>query len=702
MIKNRKTLWAAGLVVCFGTAGALGAQTAPATGAAKSPARSAETVPQTGGIAQAPDHARAYYHYMLARRYKEMYALYNRSEYIEKAISEYQQAMEADADSLFLRTELAELYWRIGRATEAIQEAEGVLKANPNDADAHRLLGRIYVRNLSEAQPGKSAKEILEKAVVEFEAVSRIEPTDTESWVTLGRLYRMSNQSGKAEEAFKKGLTSEPDSREALSGLAQLYSDQGEYDQAIDLLTKIPDVDSDPFLLGMLGYAYSQSRDYDKAIATFEKALARDPENLEIHRAYAEALMGAGKNDAARDELKKTLGADADDGQTYLRMAQLDRQEGRFDDARKELERARALIPDNMEVLFQQVLLESDTGNDDRAIQIVQNLLKETERQDGQYSLGEATNRAIFLERQGLIYRNEEKYDQALEVFRQILPLGKTQAPRAEGLIIETLRLDRKPQEAVAEADKAVELYPHDRSLKIIRASMMGEQGKVDEGVRELQGMISGTPTDLDVHLSIAQIYSQAKRFPEAEAAANRALQIATRPEDQNRAQFIFGSIYEREKKYDQAELTFKKVLTADPLNAAAANYLGYMLADRGVRLDESVKYIQKALQLEPNNGAYLDSLGWAYLKMNRLDLAELNLEKAAHRITSDPTIHEHLGRLYLQMGKQEQAQAQWERALKEWPGAVSSDFDGQEAAKLQKELDELRQRMANQKPARQ
>ena len=366
-MENRMRWVAAGILVCFGTAGAWAAGAPSAAGAPQgqtAPAAGALTTPQSGVNPEAPDHARAYYHYMLARRFKELAALYNRGDYIDKAVSEYKQAMEADPDSLFLRTELAELYWRIGRATEAIQEAEGVLKANPNDADAHRLLGRIYVRNLSEAQPGKSAKEILEKAVVEFEAVSRIEPTDTESWVTLGRLYRMSNQSGKAEEAFKKGLTSEPDSREALSGLAQLYSDQGEYDQAIDLLTKIPDVDSDPFLLGMLGYAYSQSRDYDKAIATFEKALARDPENLEIHRAYAEALMGAGKNDAARDELKKTLGADADDGQTYLRMAQLDRQEGRFDDARKELERARALIPDNMEVLFQQVLLESDTGND--------------------------------------------------------------------------------------------------------------------------------------------------------------------------------------------------------------------------------------------------------------------------------------------------------------------------------------------------
>ncbi|PYV17720.1 MAG: hypothetical protein DMG21_07550, partial [Acidobacteria bacterium] len=554
---------------------------------------------------------------MLARRYKEMYALYNRSEYIEKAISEYQQAMEADADSLFLRTELAELYWRVGRVPEAIREAEDVLKVNPEDTDAHRLLGRIYVRNLGEAQPGKSAKETLDKALAEFESVTRLEPTDTESWVVLGRLYRMGNQSDKAEEAFKKGMTSDPESREALAGLAQLYSDQGEYDQAIDLLTKVPDVDSEPFLLGMLGYAYSQSREYERAIATYEKALERDPDNQEIHRAYAEALMGAGKSDAARNELKKGLSADPDDGQTYLRLAQLDRQEGRFDEARKELERARALMPDNLEVPFQQVLLESDTGNDERAIQMIETLLKTTERPDGQYSLGEATNRAIFLERLGLIYRNDEKYEKAIGTFRQILALGNSQAPRAEGLIIETLRLDRKPQDAIAEADKAVQLYPQDRSLKILRASMMGEQGKVDEAVGQLQALLNATPADLDINLSIAQIYSQAKRFPEAEAAVSRGLGLAMRPGDRNRAVFMLGAIYERQKKYDLAEESFKKILTEDPLNAAASNYLGYMLADRGVRLEESVKYIQKALELEPNNGAYLDSLGWAYFKMN-------------------------------------------------------------------------------------
>src|SRR5437764_7872230 len=195
MIKNRRKLLTAGVIVWFSAGGALAARMPQATGAAKPPAAGAGTAPQTGTTAAMPDHARAYYHYMLARRYKEMYALYSRADYIDKAISEYKQAMEADPGSLFLRTELAEVYSRVGRVTEAVQEAEAVLQANPDDADAHRLLGRIYVRNLSEAQPGKSAKETMDKAVAEFESVTRLDPADAESWVVLGRLYRMSNQS---------------------------------------------------------------------------------------------------------------------------------------------------------------------------------------------------------------------------------------------------------------------------------------------------------------------------------------------------------------------------------------------------------------------------------------------------------------------------------------------------------------------------
>jgi tetratricopeptide (TPR) repeat protein len=188
-------------------------------------------------------------------------------------------------------------------------------------------------------------------------------------------------------------------------------------------------------------------------------------------------------------------------------------------------------------------------------------------------------------------------------------------------------------------------------------------------------------------------VYSQGKRFADAEAAALKSLELSKTSGEQEYPHFVLGSIYERQKKYDQAEQHFQEVLKANPLNAAAFNYLGYMLADRGVRLDESVKLIQKALEIEPSNGAYLDSLGWAYYKMSKFDLAAPNLEKAAKMISGDPTIQEHLGYVYLEMGKTREAQAAWEKALQDWSTAVTSEFDAEQAAKLQKKLDELRSR---------
>lgn len=674
-----------------GTAGFGAAQSA----APKPPASDSQAA------SPAPDHSQAYYHYMLARRFRELAGIYNRGDYVERAITEYKAAMAADPGSLFLRTELADLYWRINRVGDAISEAEAVLKINPDDADAHRLLGHIYLRNLGQGEPDKAASESLAKAIQHFEALVKVEPSDTDSYVILGRLYKLNNQGDKAAEAFKMVLNSDPSSRDALVSLAQLYIDQADYDDAIALLSAVPDDETDSSLLGLLGVAYGQAHQADKAIETFDKALADDSENLELRRSYASVLLDNNRADAARVQLQKILEADPQDGSTLLRLGQLDRETGNFDQARQELDRARTLMPDNADAIaYQQAMLEDAVGNDDKAIAIFQELLKKSEKSSGPYSPGEANNRALFLEQIGSIYRTQEKYDQAIDTFKQILPLGKSQAPRAEGLIIETLGMKHQPAEALKRAEEAMKQYPEDRSLKMLHASLLGQQGQVEQAIKELQSLMNGTQSDRDTQLVVAQVYSQAKRYPEAEAAAQKALTLSPQPDDAVRAHFMLGSIYEREKKYDLAEEQFKNVLTADPLNGAAANYLGYMLADRGVRLEESVKYIQKALQTEPNNGAYLDSLGWAYYKMNRLDLAELNLEKAV-KLADDPTIHEHLGRVYLDEGKKHQAEKEWERALQEAPTATSSDFDAEHAEVLRKDLDKLKQNLAMEGPAR-
>jgi tetratricopeptide (TPR) repeat protein len=677
----------------FGAMSLLAAQEAPSPQAAEAP-------PAQGAApaaATVPDHARAYYHFTLARRYRELAGAFNRSEYIERAIAGYKQALEADPDSLFLRTELAELYARVSRTGDAVREAEAVLKINPDYADAHRLLARIYWHALGENLSEAATKESLGKAMEHLEAVVRLDPADVESALELGRLYKVTNQGTKAEELFKRLLDDDPTSRSALANLAQLYFDRGDYDQAVELLQRIPEDAMEPSLLGMLGYGYLQTRQFDKAVAAYEKALALDPDNLDLRRVYAEGLMASGKTAAARAELEKILRLEPQDGAIYLRLAQVDRQEGRFELARQELERARSLIPDNSpasaEVTYQQALLENLVGNDDKAIQLLQGLLKQSERPEGRYTPAEANNRAVFLERLGVIYRTQEKFESALAVFRQILALGSGLAARGESLIIETLRLNRQPRKALELAQAAVEKYPQERRLRVQEATLLGEQGRLEEAVGRLRALLKDNAADQEIYMAMGQIYAQAKRFPEAEAVLLKALDLSATPDDQEFPLFLLGSVFERQKQYDRAEEQFKKVLAVNPLNAAAANYMGYMLADRGVRLEESVQYIQKALELEPNNGAYLDSLGWAYFKMRRFDEAEAYLEKAARLIPSDPTIREHLGRVYLQLGKKRQAQEQWERALKEGPRAVGSEFDAEQAARLRKELEELKQR---------
>jgi len=138
-------------------------------------------------------------------------------------------------------------------------------------------------------------------------------------------------------------------------------------------------------------------------------------------------------------------------------------------------------------------------------------------------------------------------------------------------------------------------------------------------------------------------------------------------------------------------------VLADDPKNAMALNYLGYMLADRGTRVEEALGYIRRAVALDPQNGAYLDSLGWAYYRLGNYDLAEENLRRASERIGIDPTVQQHLGELYQKTGLLKLAATHFERALEEWKKTVPAEVDPDDVAKVQKELETTRVRLAKQ-----
>jgi Tfp pilus assembly protein PilF len=200
----------------------------------------------------------------------------------------------------------------------------------------------------------------------------------------------------------------------------------------------------------------------------------------------------------------------------------------------------------------------------------------------------------------------------------------------------------------------------------------------------------------------LAQIYMRLRQWDKAEEAAIQGEKLSKTSDDTEGAIFMRAAIYERQKKYDLAEEQFRRVLALDPQNAGALNYLGYMLADRGVRLDESVNLIKKALEIDPQNGAYLDSLGWAYFKTGSYDLAEEFLRKAVTKSSNDATLHDHLAELYHKTGKLKLAVAHWERALEEWNRSVAADVEQADVSRVQKKLEGAKVKLAKQQSEKQ
>ena len=644
-----------------------------------------------------PDKAAAYYHYTLAHMYEELVAVYGRAEYATKAIEEYRAAIENDPDSEYLNAGLAELYAKTGRIRDAVVEAQDILKRDPNNLEAHKLLGRIYLRSLGDLQSGTQSQEVLKLAIEQFRQIVRLEPTNVDSHLLLGRLYRLDNSLVKAESEFKTAIQLQPDSEEAVTSLAYLYNEEGDAPHAVALLTQIPEAERSSKLYSALGYTYEQQKDYKKAVTAYRKAVELDRDNLDSMRGLAQNLLNDGQYDAALEQYRQIADADPQDAQSYLRIAEIYRRMGKFDAALDMLKKAENLVQDSLEIPFNMALVYDAQGRFDDAVTTLQQLLDKTAHADGNYTTGERNNRSVFLERLGTVYREQGKSQAAVETYRKMLDLGGDNASRGFQEMIDTLREAKQWSQATAVAQEAVQKFPDDRGLKLVLAGQLADTGQPDQGLAMAKSLLKGKADDREVYVALAQINSRLKHWSEAEEDINKAAGLATKQEDRDYIQFVLGSIYERQKRYEPAEAAFKKVLANDPRSAVTLNYLGYMMADRGTRLEEALAYIKKAVELDPQNGAYLDSLGWAYFKLGNYDLAEENLRKASDRIGNDATVQDHLGDLYQKMGRLKLAAAHWQRALDEWGKAVPADIDQEELAKAQKKLEAARVKLAQQ-----
>jgi len=657
----------------------------------------AETAKATPEI---PDRANAYYHFTLAHTYEEMATTYGRPEYATRAIEEYKLALNADPNSPYLNNGLAELYFKTGRVRDAVLAAQEMIKKNPDDLEAHKLLGRIYLRSLGDVQNNSPSEKMLDLAIAEYVKIVEINPKDIENRLLLGQLYSLSHNTAKAEEQFKTAQQIDPNSEDVVLNLARIYGESGDLQRAVAVIEAVPLDDRSAKMEFALGSTYDQLKDNKKAISAYQRALSADPDNLDAERALGQSLLNDNQLDEALKIYQDISAGDPQDPQAYLRISEIERRQGKYEQSLTTLKKAKGLEKDSLEISYNEALLYDSLGRYDEAVQILESLVTSTTHANNQYSDMEKNNRAIFLERLATVYREQNKTQLAVDTSDKMIAMGGEFAVRGYQAKVETLRDAHEYAQATAVAQDAAQKMPKDRQIKLMLAGQLADTGKYDEGMTIAKSLLNGSPEDRDTYLQLAQINIRQRRWKEAAEYVDKAEPLSTRQEDKIYIYFLRGTIAERQKEYDAAEVQFRKILALDPNNAMTLNYLGYMLADRGVRLPEALGIIQQAVKLDPQNGAYLDSLGWAYFKLGQYGPAEENVRKALERMSTDPAVHDHMGDIYEKTGRLKEAAAQWELAMSEYGKSSPGDTEPGDVAKVEKKLEGARVRLAKGSPS--
>lgn len=655
-------------------------------------AATALAAPQATSDAPSNDRSKAYYHFSVAHLYRQLAMQFVRQEYVDRAIEEYKLAMEADPDSEYIPQELIKLYASANRLDDAISLANEIIEKNPESASMYKLLGRIYQSYSRDGRNGVDP-EMVRSAIEQYEQALKLAPEDSEVLLALGSLYGMSGRTEEAEKTLRKTLELEPNSAEAQSALAFLMLESGDADGAIALFEKVMTAEGgDRRYLRPLISAYEQGGRFADA-AKLQQRLLDEAEqggrnSLQIRRELAENLLRADKLDKALTNFKKLLVAEPRNPRYHLRVSQIHRSQRNYEDAWTSLREAQRLNPDDLDIKYNTVLLLEAEQRREEAIEALGQILSDTEQSD--YEPRDAGNRAIFLEHLAALQRQEEDFSSARQTYAEIAELNPDLEPRVRSLVIDSYRAERDYSRALDESNGAVKEFPKSRPLLVQRATLLAETGDSEKAAELLEGLVDGGPGDLEIRLTIAQTWEKAKEYDKALAAVNQAEELAENKGQKISILFTKGSILERAKDFDGSEQAFRDLLEIDPENASALNYLGYMLADRGEKLDEAHDMVQRALDLDPDNGAYLDSLGWIYYRQEKFDLAERYLLRSLERFGYDPVVLTHLGDVYFELGDNAKAEKHWRLGLQEWRRSPKADRDRTEMDKLVQKLSNI------------
>lgn len=607
--------------------------------------------PQTGRASD--PKAEAYEQYLLAQR---LDAARDR----DGAVAALKRAMALDATSAELPAALADLYLDMDRAEEATTAAEQALKIDSSNRDAHRVLGTLFAAAATDTKGSRDARQgYLKTAISHLEQAAADRAglqADANLRAMLARLHILNSTYDKAIPLLTELVRQEEGWQDGPGLLVDAYVSAGRTADAIAWLQQA--APENPRLYATLADLYGREQKWTEAARSYEEALRVSSRSFDLRVRYASMLLNLGGIEnvtKARGALREAIEMRGTDERALFLLSTAERLTHEFDNAESA---ARRLITQN--------------GRNPRGYTALAEVLEQRQQYQAvadalapavaQFRSGQnsAFPLGLLLPHLGFSYLQLGKYPEAIGAFEEAQELAPQDAT-VSGFLIQANLSAKRYSAAVELARSARAAHPKELRFARLESQALRESGKMDEGLAILENLLKTEGDDADTHLMLARAYVDANRGPQAV----RVLQDAQTkfPANPNPS-FELGAVLEKQRRYSDAEAAFKQAIQRDPQHAPSLNYLGYMLAERGERLTESVTYIKRALEIEPNNGSYLDSLGWAYYKDGRLDLAEDSLKRAAGQLTTNAVIQDHYGDVLFKLGRFQDAIDAWTRAL--------------------------------------
>ena len=499
----------------------------------------------------------------------------------------------------------------------------------------------------------------------------------------------------QALEAYRRALALDPSNTELAAKIGMELAQRDEVPEGIDILkdaAKAAPKDAlPPLCLSQIYGKFLQKPQLAERYA--QTALSLDPDNFATYLALFDLYFSTGQRKKADQILDRAYRVKTDDPDFWLQFAEVTVRLARREHAdaipeatlqRLETAISRALKGDEGKdplpapAVARQVAAGNLYGllsENARAIPFYQKALANSAEMEPEERINLRSKLARML-------LEEKRQDEAIA----ILEAQMREAPTR----YDTYELLGGLYEAKGEIDRAITSYQQallvdatqpERFLKV--AELQLQRKKPADAVKTLTEAHNRFPALPRMTYSLAIALAEAKELQRAMVAFSQALYEAGQRDHallDSEFFFRYGALAEQAGDLETAARMLRKCIELNPESAAEAyNYLGYMWAEKGVHLPEALELIKRALALDPENGAYLDSLGWVYYRQGNPKAALETLRQAAERIDPpDPVVFEHLGDVHQSLGQREEALTQWRKALSMEPenAAVRQKID--------------------------